>query len=390
MSSCFRCLNLQEYQSKHLLSKYGCAVQHFIVADSKEDYVVKAMVLAGGRGKGRFIGGKKDFGGVFITKDRNEALEAVDEMIGKRLVTKQTGADGLLVKKVMIAEGLAIKRETYLAILMDRSFNGPVIVHSPAGGMDIETVAKTKPHLLFKEPIDISVGMTQEQAERVARNLGFEGQATNEIRSLYELFIDVDATQVEINPMVETKDGHAFCIDAKLNFDDSAEYRQKEIFAMEVISLFKSEVAAKKFHLNYIPLDGNIACLVNGAGLAMATMDIIKLYGGNPANFLDVGGAVTEEAVSAAFKIILSDPKVDFCFLDAELCGRHSSKYIWRHRSTFGSTGRYIIFYTFPFICTNVDDGKELLKKSGLPIISVDSLDDAAQKIVSLVKEKHH
>ncbi|VDD95285.1 unnamed protein product [Enterobius vermicularis] len=393
-SSILRNLHLQEHHSKRLLEKYGCAIQHFIVANiflfaERYHYVVKAMVLAGGRGKGRFIGGRENFGGVFVTKDRNEVLDAVQEMIGKRLVTKQTGKDGILVKEVMIAEGVAIKRETYLAILMDRELSCPVIVHSPAGGMDIETVSRTKPHLIFKEPIDISKGISNAQAEKVAKNLGFEGpsikKAAHEVKQLYELFIGVDATQVEINPLVETKDGQAFCVDAKLNFDDSAEYRQKEIFSL---NSDEAEVSvAKKFNLNYIPLEGNIGCLVNGAGLAMATMDIIKLSGGNPANFLDVGGTVTDKAVSAAFSIILSDPKVEGILVNI-FGGIVNCKTIANGMIDFFQREHLKVPLVVRLEGTNVEEAKLMLKESGLPIIFADNLEAAAKKVVEVIQKK--
>ncbi|EYC41181.1 hypothetical protein Y032_0579g241 [Ancylostoma ceylanicum] len=322
-----RYLNLQEYQSKDLLHKHGCTVQNFFVASSideateklknfnVDEYVVKAQILAGGRGKGHFIGGTDKVRGVFISKDRGEAQKSIPQMIGKRLVTNQTTKDGVEVKKVMVAEGVPIKRETYLAVLMDRESGGPVIVASPAGGVDIEKVAEETPNLIFKEPVDIDVGLTDEQALKVAKNLEFSGEmakkAANEIKLLYNLFISVDATQVEINPFVETRDGRVFCVDAKMNFDDSAAFRQKEIFALDDKSEQDArEVEAHRYNLNYIGMEGNIACLVNGAGLAMATMDIIKLKGGDPANFLDVGGTVTEDQVFHAFRIITGDPRV--------------------------------------------------------------------------------
>ncbi|KHJ87471.1 succinate-CoA ligase, beta subunit [Oesophagostomum dentatum] len=260
-----RFLNLHEYQSKELLNKHGCSVQNFIVASNKE-----------------------------------EAQEKLKDLGGPSIFRLLSG----LHLPVMVAEGVPIKRETYVAVLMDRESNGPLIVASPAGGVDIET-----------EPIDIDIGITDEQAMKIAKNLEFSGEmakkAANEIKLLYKVFISSDATQVEINPFVETRDGRVFCMDAKMNFDDSAAYRQKEIFAMgDQSEQDAREVEAHKYNLNYIGMDGNIACLVNGAGLAMATMDIIKLKGGDPANFLDVGGTVTEDQVFHAFRIITSDPKV--------------------------------------------------------------------------------
>lgn len=237
-------------------------------------------------------------------------------MIGKKLVTKQTDPSGVLVNKVMIAESIPIKRETYLAILMDRDSHGPLVVASPAGGMDIEDIAEKHPELIHKTPINIETGITESQSIRIAKFLEFGDDliptVAEQITRLYELFLEVDATQLEINPLAETKDNRVFAVDAKINFDDSAAYRQKDIFDMDNHEgQDHREVEAKKYHLNYIGMDGNIACLVNGAGLAMATMDIIKHYGGTPANFLDVGGAVTEHQVYHAFKIICSDPNVN-------------------------------------------------------------------------------
>nr|CAH7764589.1 unnamed protein product [Callosobruchus chinensis] len=318
-----RHLNLLEYQSKHLLRKNGVAVQDFCMVDAHgtneldkfnvKEYVVKAQILAGGRGKGHFDNGFK--GGVHITKKKDEVPQLINQMLGHKLITKQTPKDGIEVKKIMIAESVDIKRETYLCILMDRQQNGPVIIASPAGGMDIEAVAEKTPHLLKKVPVDIFEGVTDQMAEDIAAFLEFKGdlkqKAAKEIQSLWKLFCNVDAVQLEINPLVETDDKQVIAVDAKLNFDDNAKFRQKEIFDMDDVSESDPrEVEAAKYNLNYIGMTGNIGCLVNGAGLAMATMDIIKLHGGDPANFLDVGGSVKEEQVCAAFKIITSDEKV--------------------------------------------------------------------------------
>ncbi|XP_054551404.1 succinate--CoA ligase [GDP-forming] subunit beta, mitochondrial isoform X6 [Talpa occidentalis] len=238
------------------------------------------------------------------------------QMIGYNLATKQTPKEGVKVKKVMVAEALDISRETYLAILMDRSCNGPVMVGSPQGGVDIEEVAASNPELIFKEQIDIIEGIKDSQAQRMAENLGFLGplknQAADQIKKLYNLFLKVDATQVEVNPFGETPEGQVVCFDAKINFDDNAEFRQKDIFAMDDKSETEPiENEADKYDLKYIGLDGNIACFVNGAGLAMATCDIIFLNGGKPANFLDLGGGVKESQVYQAFKLLTADPKVE-------------------------------------------------------------------------------
>ncbi|XP_078399806.1 succinate--CoA ligase [GDP-forming] subunit beta, mitochondrial isoform X2 [Cetorhinus maximus] len=320
-----RWLNLQEYQSKKIMADHGVTVQRFFVADNSQDaleaakrlkakeIVLKAQILAGGRGKGSFTSGLK--GGVHLTKNPDDVGQLAKQMLGYNLITKQTAKEGVKVNKVMVAEALDIARETYLAILMDRACNGPVIVGSPQGGMDIEEVAATKPELIFKEVIDIFEGVRGDQALRMAANIGFKGplqqQAAEEIQKLYSLFLKVDATQVEVNPFGETPDGQVVCFDAKINFDDNAEFRQKEIFSQDDISESDPlESEAAKYDLKYIGMDGNIACFVNGAGLAMATCDIIDLHGGKPANFLDLGGGVQENQVYQAFKLLTADPRV--------------------------------------------------------------------------------
>ncbi|XP_068413632.1 succinate--CoA ligase [GDP-forming] subunit beta, mitochondrial isoform X5 [Eschrichtius robustus] len=338
-----RWLNLQEYQSKKLMSDNGVKVQRFFVADTDnealeaakrlmaarklveeckvsersplqdaKEIVLKAQILAGGRGKGVFSSGLK--GGVHLTKDPKVVGQLAKQMIGYKLATKQTPKEGVKVNKVMVAEALDISRETYLAILMDRSCNGPVLVGSPQGGVDIEEVAASNPELIFKEQIDIIEGIKDSQAQRMAENLGFFGplknQAADQIKKLYNLFLKIDATQVEVNPFGETPEGQVVCFDAKINFDDNAEFRQKDIFAMDDKSENEPiENEAAKYDLKYIGLDGNIACFVNGAGLAMATCDIIFLNGGKPANFLDLGGGVKESQVYQAFKLLTADPK---------------------------------------------------------------------------------
>ncbi|MGH0187054.1 UNVERIFIED_CONTAM: hypothetical protein FKN15_023599 [Acipenser sinensis] len=307
-----------------------------------KEIVLKAQILAGGRGKGVFTSGLK--GGVHLTKDPAAVGQLAKQMLGFNLTTKQTPKEGVKVNTVMVAEALDISRETYFAILMDRACNGPVMVGSPQGGVDIEEVAASSPEKIFKEVIDIFQGVTDEQALCMAANLGFRGslerQAADQIKKLYDLFLKVDATQVEVNPLGETPEGQVVCFDAKINFDDNAEFRQKEIFAMDNTSEGDPiETEAAKYDLKYIGLDGNIACFVNGAGLAMATCDIIDLHGGKPANFLDLGGVngaglamatcdiidlhggkpanfldlgggVQESQVYQAFKLLTADPKI--------------------------------------------------------------------------------
>uniref|UniRef100_A0A0K0E8F0 Succinate--CoA ligase [GDP-forming] subunit beta, mitochondrial n=1 Tax=Strongyloides stercoralis TaxID=6248 RepID=A0A0K0E8F0_STRER len=394
-----RCLNLQEYQSKTLLEKFNCSIQKFVVADSKADveeklknfcpkeYVVKAQILAGGRGKGRLKEGPNGLSGIYISQEKDKVVDAANNMINKHLITKQTSKDGVKIKKVMICESINIIRETYLAILIDRDSNGPVIVASPAGGVDIEEVAEKSPELIFKEVIDIDKGISDEKALRIASKLEFKDnlkmKAAEEIKNLYKLFINVDATQIEINPFVETDDTRVVNVDAKFNFDDNAAFRQKEIFTLENHEdKDEREIEAEKFNLNYIGMDGNIACLVNGAGLAMATMDIIELNGGKAANFLDVGGTVNEQQVYEALRIISSDPKVKAILVNIfggiVNCETISQGLI----SAFSK-----ISLKVPLIVrlegTNVDSAKKLLSESGLNIITAENLDDAAKKAVS-------
>uniref|UniRef100_A0A0N5C367 Succinate--CoA ligase [GDP-forming] subunit beta, mitochondrial n=1 Tax=Strongyloides papillosus TaxID=174720 RepID=A0A0N5C367_STREA len=398
-----RYLNLQEYQSKTLLEKYGCSIQKFVVADNKseveqklknflpKEYVVKAQILAGGRGKGHLKEGPTGLSGIYISQEKNKVIDAASNMLNKHLVTKQTSDNGVKIKKIMICESINITRETYLAILVDRDSNGPVIVASPCGGVDIEEVAEKSPELIFKEVIDIEKGLTNEQALKLALKLGFKGdlipKAAIEIEKLYKLFVNVDATQVEINPFVETDDKRVVNVDAKFNFDDNAAFRQKEIFNLENNEdKDEREIEAEKFNLNYIGMDGNIACLVNGAGLAMATMDIIELNGGKAANFLDVGGTVNEQQVFEALRIISSDSKVESILVNI-FGGIVNCETI--------SKGLIAAFTKMslkvPLIVrlegTNVNSAKKLLNESGLNIITAENLDDAAKKAVASISK---
>jgi len=399
-----RRLNLQEFSSKELMEKHGLAVQRFRVAETDaegvdgaqylldtgaSELVIKAQILAGGRGKGTFDTGFK--GGVHLTKDPQEVGKLVKAMVGNRLNTKQTPPEGVEVKKVMVAHALDIERETYLAVLMDRAFNGPVLVGSPDGGMDIEEVAEKTPDRIFTMPIDINDGISRAQALEMAANLQFEGDkavtAAEQIEKLYNLFIAVDATQVEINPFGETTEGDVVCFDAKINFDDNAAYRQKEIFAMgDTAESDPREVDAEQFGLNYIGLDGQIGCLVNGAGLAMATMDIVKLEGGEPANFLDLGGGVQEQGVYEAFRIITSDPRVKTILVNI-FGGIVNCEVIAR-----GINRAYAeLGITVPVVCrlegTNVDSAKQILRDSGNPIHPADSMQAAAKIAVELTPQ---
>jgi len=321
-----RNLNLQEYQSKKLMDQFRVNTQKWIIANNPEEaekltaknlrakeYVVKAQILAGGRGKGKFDTGFK--GGVHLCTTPAAVKDLAASMIGNKLTTKQTPPDGVLVRSVMVAEAIDIKRELYVSILMDPASGGPAFVYSVKGGMDIEEVAHSSPEAILTEAIDINKGPSAQQLSAIAKNLQFEPQlqkeAVKNLGQLYEMFVALDCTQIEVNPFAETTDGKIYCGDAKINFDDNASFRQKEVFALHDASEDDPrEVEASKFNLNYIGMTGNIGCLVNGAGLAMATMDIIKLYKGDPANFLDVGGGATEQQVTEAFRILTGDKQV--------------------------------------------------------------------------------
>lgn len=344
---------------------------------------MKAQILAGGRGKGHFDNGFK--GGVHLTKDKSEAVILAEKMLGHRLITKQTPDDGIEVKKVMIADSVNIVRETYFCILLDREHNGPVMIASEAGGMDIEQVAKDTPEKVKTIAIDPMKGLSHQTALELADFLAFKGplreKAANEIEKLYELFGKVDAVQIEINPLAETDDGRVISVDAKLNFDDNAQFRQKPIFEMEDTSESDpKEVEASKYNLNYISMEGgNIGCMVNGAGLAMATMDIIKLNNGNPANFLDVGGNVKEDQVLRAFQIITSDKNVKAILVNVfggiVNCATIANGIVKATQT---------INLTVPLIVrlegNNVIAARKILKDSGLNIVTASDLDDAAQK----------
>ncbi|MGH7936660.1 MAG: ADP-forming succinate--CoA ligase subunit beta, partial [Chthoniobacterales bacterium] len=319
-------MNIHEYRAKELLQKFGAATPPGRVADTPEqaeqiardlstnDLVVKAQVHAGGRGKGAFTNGFK--GGVHLVNSPAQARDVAAKMLGQTLVTHQTGSAGRVVNKVLVAKSVEIEREIYFAILLDRATAAPLIVASTEGGVEIETVAEKSPEKIMREPVHPLAGLQPFQTRKLAKQLGFKSDqikpAGKLFRALYRTFIESDCSMVEVNPLVVTKTGEVLALDAKFNFDDNALYRHPEIAAMrDPTEEDPREVEASKHGLNYIGLDGNIACLVNGAGLAMATMYIIKFYGGSPANFLDVGGSATEEQVTEAFKILVADKRVE-------------------------------------------------------------------------------
>ncbi|XP_075235430.1 succinyl-coenzyme A synthetase beta subunit, ADP-forming [Lycorma delicatula] len=392
-----RNLNVHEHVSYSLLKEAGIPVPNFGVAKTKQeakeiakklnvkDIVLKAQVLAGGRGKGAFKGGLK--GGVRTVFSPEEAEEIAGKMLNDYLITKQTGAAGRICNAVMVAERKFPRREFYFAVMMERSFSGPVLIASSQGGVNIEEVAAENPEAITYEPIDITKGLSKEQAVNIAVKVGLsekKDQTADMLLKLYDLFIKKDASLIEINPYAEDSSGNYFSLDAKCRFDDNADFRQQEIFKLrDWTQEDKKEVEAAKYNLNYIALDGDIGCMVNGAGLAMATMDIIKLHGGSPANFLDVGGGATAQAVKEAFKIITSDPKVYALLVNI-----------------FGGIMRCDVIaegivaaakelnLKIPIICrlqgTNVDDAKVLIGSSGMKILPIDNLDEAARLAVKL------
>lgn len=393
-------MNIHEYQAKQLFERFGVATPKGIAAATAQEaaqtarnmglsqYVVKAQVHAGGRGKGTFKNGFK--GGVHVVKSVEEVEEVAGKMLNQVLVTKQTGETGKLVSKIMVAEAVDLKKECYFAILQDRARECPVIVASTEGGMDIEEVAATRPEAIIREHIDPALGILPFQALKIAVALGLTGpllrQATKLITNVYKLFTALDCSLVEINPLVVTTDDCVCALDAKFNFDDNALYRHPEIMEMrDETEEDPREVEAGKYDLNYIGLDGNIGCMVNGAGLAMATMDIIKYYGGEPANFLDVGGSATEEMVTNAFRILTSDKNVKALLVNI-FGGIMRCDVIAQGIVAAAKNIDMKIPLVVRLEGTNVEIGKKILADSGISIIPADNLDEAAQKAVVAVK----
>ncbi|KAI9348787.1 ATP-grasp domain-containing protein [Zopfochytrium polystomum] len=377
-----RNLSIHEYLSMNLLNEYGSAAKTPAEAEAvakslgTDDLVIKAQVLAGG--------------GVRVVYSPEEVKMFAEKMLGHKLITKQTGAAGRICNAVYVVERLYVRREFYFAIVQDRANQGPVIIASSQGGMDIETVAHENPDAIVTLPVNINKGLSRADAVTVAEKLGFHGEgvqkAADIFEKLYKIFVEKDATMIEINPMAEIANGEVMCMDAKFGFDDNAEFRQSAVFNLrDTTQEDPREVAAAEWNLNYIGLDGHIGCLVNGAGLAMATMDIIKLHGGDPANFLDVGGGANAQQVAEAFKIISADPRVTAILVNI-----------------FGGIMRCDIIaqgiieavkqlgLNLPLVVrlqgTEVDAAKKLIAESGLRMFSIDDLDEAASKAVQMSK----
>jgi len=395
-------MNIHEYQAKEILTKFGADNPRGSVARTAAEaervarelgtnsIVVKAQIHAGGRGKGTFANGFK--GGVHLCKTSSQARDLAAKMLGQTLVTHQTGPEGRVVNQVLVAESVEIEKEFYFAILMDRATGAPVIVASREGGMDIEEVAAKSPEKILRESVDPAFGLQPYQTRKLARTLGFAPAqmrpACKLFAALYRCFIACDCSMVEINPLVLTKGGEVLALDAKFSFDDNALFRHPDIVALrDVAEEDPREVAASQHHLSYIGLDGNIGCMVNGAGLAMATMDIIKHHGGDPANFLDVGGGASEEQVTEAFKILLSDTKVKAILVNI-FGGIMKCDVIAQGILNAVKVLNLGIPLVVRLEGTNVEQGRKLLAESGLPIVNASDLDDAAKQIVALAPKE--
>ena len=397
-------MNIHEYQAKELLAKFGVPVPAGYAALSVDEavaaaaklpgplYVVKAQIHAGGRGKGKFKElGPDAKGGVRLAKTADEVRNAATDMLGNTLVTIQTGEAGKQVNRLYVTDGVDIAREFYLALLVDRASGRIALVVSTEGGMDIETVAHDTPEKIHTFTVDPATGFMPHHGRSVANALGLEGdlakQAANVASKLYDAFIGTDASQIEINPLAVTKDGQLLVLDAKVGFDSNALFRHKDLVELrDLTEEDPAEVEASNYDLAYIKLDGNIGCMVNGAGLAMATMDIIKLNGEFPANFLDVGGGATKEKVTAAFKIILKDPAVKGILVNI-FGGIMKCDIIADGIVAAAKEVNLSVPLVVRLEGTNVQQGKDILAGSGLPIVSANDLGDAARKIVAEVRK---
>ncbi|KIL44871.1 ADP-forming succinate--CoA ligase subunit beta [Jeotgalibacillus soli] len=385
-------MNIHEYQGKEILRKYGVSVPKGYVAFTPEEAVdaakelgsnitvVKAQIHAGGRGKA---------GGVKIAKSIDDVRTYAKELLGKTLVTHQTGPEGKEIKRLLIEEGCDIKKEYYVGLVLDRATSRITLMASEEGGTEIEEVAEATPEKIFRESIDPVVGLTAYQARRIAFNINIPkeliGKTVKFMLGLYTAFVEKDCSIAEINPLVTTGEGQVMALDAKLNFDSNALYRQKDILEYRDLDEEDAkEIEASKYDLSYISLDGDIGCMVNGAGLAMATMDIIKHYGGDPANFLDVGGGATAEKVTEAFKIILSDAAVKGIFVNI-FGGIMKCDVIAEGVVAAAKEVEIKVPLVVRLEGTNVDLGKKILNESGLDIVAAESMADGAQKIVELV-----
>lgn len=395
-------MNIHEYQAKEILKSFGVAIQEGVVIDKKEDalsagkklreqtgtdwIVVKAQIHAGGRGKG---------GGVKLAKNDEQLQEVVNNILGMQLITPQTSKEGKKVNKVLLAQdvyypGANEPKEYYMSVLLDRALGKNVIIYTTEGGMDIEEVAHNTPELIYKEWVDPALGLQPFQARKIAFNLGLSGNAFKEmvkfVNSLYKAYTSIDASLFEINPVLKTSDDKIIAVDSKVSLDDNALYRHKDYAALrDEAEEDPTEVEAKKHHLNFIKLDGNVGCMVNGAGLAMATMDIIKLSGGEPANFLDVGGGANAETVEAGFRIILKDPNVKAILINIfggiVRCDRVANGVV----EAYKSIGEINVPIIVRLQGTNAEEAKKIIDESGLKVVSAIVLQEAAEKVKAVL-----
>jgi succinyl-CoA synthetase beta subunit len=386
-------LKIHEYQAKEILRRYGVATPRGQVTEDPAEAarictelggrcVVKAQIHAGGRGKG---------GGVKLAKSPEEARELAGKILGMRLVTHQTGPEGQLVRKVLIEETADIAQELYVSITLDRAQGKPVVMASAAGGMDIEEVAATQPEKIFRLAVDPQLGLLPFQGRAVARGLGLKGQpagkAAKLVGGLVKAYLEMDASLAEINPLMVTGGGDVMALDAKMNFDDNALFRHQDVVAMrDLAEENPMEVEASKFNLNYIKLDGTIACMVNGAGLAMATMDIIKLYGGEPANFLDVGGGASQEAVKNAFQILVSDPNCRAVLINIFGGIARTDRIARGVVGAIEELGNVKLPVVVRLEGTNVDEGRRILREAPFHFLVAEHMADAAEKVVAAAK----
>lgn len=396
-----RFLNIHEYQAQKVFTNFGVEVPKnfpaFSIDEAVEmskklpgdEVVVKSQVLAGGRGLGYFKENSFQGGVQIVAKDK--VAEIADKMLGKTLITKQTGAEGKPNNTLMLAEKVSIADEKYLSIMMNRETGGPLMIGCAEGGTSIEDVAAATPEKIIKIPVDIVSGITEEQSLQMAKGLGFSGAAEKDaatlVKNLYKVFIECDCTMLEINPLAQLKDGRVLVCDAKVNFDDNAEFRQKSLFEMrDTTQENPIEVEAKKYDLNYIKLDGNVACMVNGAGLAMSTMDLLSTLGGTPANFLDVGGASTVETMTAAFKIIMGDPNVKSIFVNIfggiARCDHIATAVVAGVQAVGGNDKIKPLVVRLEG--TNVEAGMKIIKESGVNAFLTNDFTTGAKKAVEL------
>jgi succinyl-CoA synthetase beta subunit len=388
-------LKIHEYQAKEILRRYGVTTPRGRVATTPDEVaaicqelgggcVVKAQIHAGGRGKG---------GGVKVAKSVDEARERGGQILGMQLVTPQTGAEGQKVQKVLVEELVSIAKELYVSVLLDRASGKPLLMASASGGMDIEEVAEKHPEAIVREAYDPHLGLLPFQGRRVAQRLGLTGKTASQAAKLFDAicraFLETDASLVEVNPMLITEQGDVLALDAKMSFDDNALFRHKDIAEMRDLAEENPlEVEASKFNLNYIKLDGNIACMVNGAGLAMATMDIIKLYGGEPANFLDVGGGASQEAVQNAFQLLVSDPSVEAVLINIFGGIARTDRIARGVVAALENLGGVKLPVVVRLEGTNVEEGRRILREAPFPFIVAEQMADAAEKVVAAAKQQ--